>query len=123
MTFTKRCTENRLKWLSKVRKRISHSVSPAHAQTLERKIFFALVHSFLYFCFYMPPLFTTWSRFPLFSQGIKFNIPRTLIVTGEGGAETITNNNTIYIFPQGNNLEQHSSPPSPPKKKDIQPSQ
>ena len=23
-------------------------------------------------------LFTTWARFPLFSQGIKFNIPRSL---------------------------------------------
>ena len=30
-----------------------------------------------------------------------------LIVTGEGGAETITDDNTIYIFPQGNNLTQH----------------
>ena len=50
-------------------------------------------------------LFTTWARFPLFSQGIKFNIPRSLIVTGEGGAETIADNNskTIqYIFsPRG----------------------
>ena len=67
-------------------------------------------------------LFTTWARFPLFSQGIKFNIPRSLIVTGEGGAETIADNNTIYIFPQGNNLDQHPPPP-PKKKKDIQPSQ
>ena len=24
------------------------------------------------------PLFTTWARFPLFSRGIKFNIPRSL---------------------------------------------
>ena len=39
-------------------------------------------------------LFTTWARFPLFSQGIKFNIPRSLIVTGEGGAETIADNNS-----------------------------
>ena len=46
-------------------------------------------------------LFTTWARFPLFSQVIKFNIPRSLIVTGEGGAETIADNNTIYIFPRG----------------------
>ena len=50
-------------------------------------------------------LFTTWARFPLFSQGIKFNIPRSLIVTGEGGAETIADDNskTIqYIFsPRG----------------------
>ena len=48
-----------------------------------------------------PTLFTTWARFPLFSQGIKFNIPRSLIVTGEGGAETIADNNTIYIFSPG----------------------
>ena len=45
-----------------------------------------------------------------------------LIVTGEGGAETMADNNTIYILPQGNNLALHASPP-PPKKKDIQPSQ
>ena len=61
-------------------------------------------------------LFTTWARFPLLSQVIKFNIPRSLIETGEGGAETIADNNTIYIFPQGNNLDQH--PPPPPKKKE-----
>ena len=58
-------------------------------------------------------LFTTWARFPLFSQGIKFNIPRSLMVTG---AETIADNNTIYIFSQGNNLDQHS-PPSQKKRK------
>ena len=61
--------------------------------------------------------FTTWARFPLFSQGIKFNIPRSLIITGEGGAETIADNNSktiqLIYFPQGNNLDQHS----PPKKK------
>ena len=35
---------------------------------------------------------------PLFSQGIKFNIPRqSLIVTGEGGAETIADNNSKTI--------------------------
>ena len=72
-------------------------------------------------------LFTTWARFPLFSQVIKFNIPRSLIETGEGGAETIAINSTIYIFPQGNYLDQHSTPPPPQKKKkerkkDIQPS-
>ena len=52
-----------------------------------------------------------------------------LIVTGEGGAETIADNNSktiLYIFPQGNNLAQHPPPPPPPKKKKekhIQPSQ
>ena len=53
----------------------------------------------------LPLLFTTWAQFPLFSQGIKFNISHSLIVTGEGGAETIADNNskTIqYIFsPRG----------------------
>ena len=44
-------------------------------------------------------LFTTWARFPLFSQGIKFNIPRSLIVTGEGGAETIAKQYNIYFSP------------------------
>ena len=45
-------------------------------------------------------LFTTWARFPLFSQGIKFTISRSkklvaaLIVTGEDGAETIADNNS-----------------------------
>ena len=63
-------------------------------------------------------LFTTLARFPLFSQVIKFNIPRSLIVTGEGGAETIACNNTIYIFSQGNNLDQHPPPP-PTQKKEI----
>ena len=42
-------------------------------------------------------LFTRWARFPLFWQGIKFNITRSLIVTGEGGAETIADNNSKTI--------------------------
>ena len=32
----------------------------------------------IYERFGYPVLFTTWARFPLFSQGIKFNIPYSL---------------------------------------------
>ena len=39
---------------------------------------YSAVHHNLHIISEYDDLFTTWARFPLFSHGIKFNIPRSL---------------------------------------------